>query len=325
MRVALLGASSAIARRVARDLREQPEVTDVIELETGDTTIPPCELMAGFTAEAANDRRVAETAMDRGIPYLSSAADAETIDALLSLDDRARAADAPIVAGLGWTNGLSWAMVHAALDEESEPTGVRISSVVSAAGEYGAAAIDRLAGSIGGTAGVFESGGWKRVPSADTDERVYFPEPLGWREVWLSPSAEVELLPRSIPNLQKVVVLSGVSELAASRALLATRRLGARTASPLMRLANRAASRASSRAWSAIRVDVSGPDGTATSYAILDQLPNLLAAPLVAAVTLFARGQMGRSGALLPESAFAHSSFFTVLAERGVRVARLVR
>lgn len=326
MRVALLGASSATARRIARDLRELPKVSDLIEVETADSTIPTCDLLIGATDEHVGNLRVAEAAIDQGIPYLSSARDLETIESLLTLGEKAVGTGSQIVVGLGWTNGLSWALVRAALEETSDPTEIRISSVVSAAGDHGAAEIERMAGGATTALNVFEAGGWRRLSSAETNESVYFPEPLGWREVSISTGAEVGLWPRSFDGLQKVIVLSGISEPVASRLLNTTRKLGSRSATPLMRLASRAASGGQpGRAWSSIRADVTGRDGTSVSYAILDQLPNLLAAPIVAAVTLLAGDPKRKPGVVMPDSAFSHSSFLGALADRGVRAARLVR
>lgn len=325
MRVALLGAGTATAQRIARDLREQPEVSDVFEVERPDSSIRHCELIVSSTGDLDGDLLGAEIALERGISFISSASDPETIDALLSLGDRARSADINIVAGLGWTNGLSWAMVRAAIEDESEPTDVRVSSAVSGAGEYGAAALEGMANGFARSAGMFQAGGWRLAPSSEIHERVYFPEPLGWRDVWLSSGAEVVLVPRAIPTIEKVLVLSGVAEPAAAGLLAAARKLGPRATSLMVRLASRAASGGpAERSWSAIRVDVTGSKAL-VSLAILDQLPNLLAAPVVAGVTLFARAGFESPGAGLPESAFSFSDFFAVLAERGVRVARLVR
>jgi len=76
--------------------------------------------------------------------------------------------------------------------------------------------------------------------------------------------------------------------------------------------------------WSALRVDVMGEQGTA-SYAVVDQLANLLTAPLVVAVEMIGRGLVTSSGVMGAESAFDHGIFFGLLAGRGVKVARLIR
>ena len=80
--------------------------------------------------------------------------------------------------------------------------------------------------------------------------------------------------------------------------------------------------------WSALRVDVEGRSAgraRTETYGIVDHLANLETAPLVVAGLLAARGEVQAHGVAPPESAFEPARFLAVLAERGVRAARLER
>jgi hypothetical protein len=80
--------------------------------------------------------------------------------------------------------------------------------------------------------------------------------------------------------------------------------------------------------WSALRVDATGgQEGITTtiSLGIVDQLSNLLTAPVVVGALTLAELGVDKAGVLAPEDLFDPANFFARLAYQGVRLARLER
>lgn len=140
-------------------------------------------------------------------------------------------------------------------------------------------------------------------------------------------------MPSLFPSVRRVVIKGALAERGLDTLVRTTARLssgassaGSRRAGKLVQpvLPNMGRMRRNKMSWSALRVDVMGEQGTA-SYAVVDQLANLLTAPLVVAVEMIGRGLVTSSGVMGAESAFDHGIFFGLLAGRGVKVARLIR
>jgi hypothetical protein len=274
-----------------------------------------------------------EAAVATGIPYVSSCEDPETIEAMLGKRDGHGVA----VPGMSWTPGLSNLLVRAASERLDTIESVRIAWSVSRRDE--GADIGRLLAAWSGDAEVIEAGQRRDRPAGSRPNRCFFPQPVGWQRVSLARGAEVLTLPETIGDVESMYVEAGMDGgSAASLARAATRtsrgpgtgrpvrpRLGALTRSAVASLGP-SATRASG--WSALRVDVAGRyagRARTETYGIVDHLANLETAPVMVAGLLAGAGEVQAHGVAPPESAFEPARFLALLAERGVRAARLER
>jgi len=278
-----------------------------------------------------------EAAVATGIPYVSSCEDPGTIEAMLG--KRAGPGEFPGVAvpGMSWSPGLSNLLVRAASEQLDTIGSIRIAWTVSRRDE--GADLARLLATWSGDAEVIEEGQrrWRRAGSRP--DRRFFPQPVGWQRVGLARGAEILTLPQTVGDVESFHVEAGMDGIsAASLARAAARpsraRGTARAARPSLGALTRSVaavlhpSATRPSGWSALRVDVEGTyagSARTETYGIVDHLANLETAPLVVARLLAARGEVQAQGVAPPESAFDPARFLAVLAERGVRAARLER
>jgi saccharopine dehydrogenase-like NADP-dependent oxidoreductase len=286
-----------------------------------------------------------EAAVATGTPYVSSCEDPETIEAMLGQiprpirEERAGRTQLPGVAvpGMSWTPGLSNLLVRAASEQLDTVEGVRIAWTVSSRDE--GADLGRLLAAWSGDAEVIEAGQRVRHRAGTRSDRRFFPEPVGWQRVSLARGAEVLTLPETIGDVQSLHVEAGMdrgSPASLARAATRTPRApgtGRRARPSLGALARSAAaalgpSATRASGWSGLRVDVEGRyagRARTETYGVVDHLANLETAPLVVAGLLAACGEAQTHGVAPPESAFDPARFLAILAERGVRAARLER
>lgn len=277
-----------------------------------------------------------EAAVATGIPYVSSCEDPGTIEAMLG--KRAGPGEFPGVAvpGMSWSPGLSNLLVRAASEQLDTIGSIRIAWTVSRRDE--GADLARLLATWSGEAEVIEAGQRRLRRAGSRPDRRFFPQPVGWQRVGLARGAEILTLPETVGDVESFQVEAGMDGISAASLARAaarpSRAAGTRARRPSLGALTRcvaaalrpSATRASG--WSALRVDVegryAGRERTET-YGIVDHLANLETAPLVVAGLLAARGEVQAHGVAPPESAFDPARFLAVLAERGVRAARLER
>ena len=331
-RVAVLGSGGATAL-LSAVLKENPDVDGVIRRDDLRSAVGGADLIIGPWIENPQEaRETALAAIGAGVPYLSPSSSPDVVEAILSLDNQARSAGALVVAGMGWSPGITNLMVKSAMAALDTATKVRIGWVASSVGSMSQAALSRALGLLTGEAFLQESGSRKPVRAGDSPEPIFFPEPVGWSTLRLARAAEPLTLPQAFPGLEDVVVKGGLTDavvegiLRSSAKLPASGPLASRgLTDKLTRVAGRI--RPSTQPWSAIRADVTGTkDGRekTLTFGLVDQLPNLLVAPLVVAVQMLS-GSQAASGARSPEAVFDPDDFFERLAYRGVRLAALQR
>lgn len=359
MRFAVLSAGSLAGRMVSRELAESvgteavsmfDSTTDLASaaarlrdnavVRVADSSADAIEgassaVSCAVTLEDASGH-VTE-AIRAAVPLVWAGRDLEIAEALLQTDAQAKSAGVTVVAGGGWSPGLTNLLALAACESLESVKSVRIAWAVSAAGAGADEAVTALVESFSRPAPVFEGGSWHRVQPGNDVEDVYFPEPLGWTSVRVCAGAEPLTLPRSVEGLESVAVKAGAAENSVVRL---ARMLGdASTLSPAgsqRRVLNIAGPwlksirrvGGSARGWSAIRVDARGRrEGrpVTQTFGVLDQLMNLIAAPPSVAAMMLARGDAREHGALPAEKAFEPNKFFVALSERGIKVARLQR
>ena len=331
-RVAVLGSGGATGL-LSAVLKEDPHVDDVVRKDDLRSAIGQTDVVIGPWIENPQEARdTALAAIAAGVPYLSPSSSPDVVEALLGLDGEARSAGTLVVAGMGWSPGITNLMVKSAVRSLDNATKVRIGWVASSVGSLSQAALSRALGLLTGEASLREAGSRHAAEAGDQPEAIFFPEPVGWRTLRLARAAEPLTLPTTFPALKDIVVKGGLTDavvegiLRSSAKLPTTGPLASRgLTDKITRMAGKV--RPTTQPWSAVRADVTGTkdgrDRTVT-FGLVDQLPNLLVAPLVVAVQMLS-GAHGLSGAMAPEAVFDSDEFFERLAYRGVRLAALQR
>jgi lysine 6-dehydrogenase len=140
MKIIVLGGAGDMASRAVRELAAEPDVTAVIvaDYNQGAAESLASELGAkvsaawvdasdhealvaairGHNAVASGigpfyryEAAMARAAIEAGVPYVSLCDDYDAAQAVLELDDAAKAAGVTVLTGLGWTPGLSTAFI----------------------------------------------------------------------------------------------------------------------------------------------------------------------------------------------------------------------
>jgi saccharopine dehydrogenase-like NADP-dependent oxidoreductase len=354
MHAALIGAGTAPARRLARFLIDEPQVSSLKvvdpnpsaaeEVAAGSDKATPLALQIaeepiaeildgtdvalGCVGDPGAETSAAAGAIRAGVNYLSSSSDLDSYEALTLLNDRAADAGVLVGAGFGWTPGLTTLLAKLGAAELESCKTISIDYVVSAAGKNGEQLQD-VAKSLTGSAPVFKSGSWERSPAGGSKKVVYFPEPVGMREVRRAVSPEPLILPKLIPGLKEVFVSAGLTEGLAARVTSGARRLYESVSrnERLFSILNSAAGALSrvgaASSWSAARVEVAAENGRSITYGIVDQLANLVAVPMVIGATMVANGEIAGSGVRPLAELISPMTFIRALSTRGVRMAYL--
>jgi len=347
-RVVLIGAADRDADRLAASFdprRAVPApvpttVEGISEALDGLDVALACLDAVGEGASGA-ELTALEAAVATGVPYVTSCEDPGTIEAMFA----AKSGDATLaIPGMSWTPGASNLLIRAGAERLDGVRAVRVAWCTSRR-EEGADGLGRLLAAWSGDAGVIVGGVLRPRRAGGRSERVFFPEPVGWQRVHLARGAEVLTLPALLPELDSMVVLAGLAGGSAAplaRAVASTSHApnpGARGApGPFVRRRLAVLTRSAAGAlaplgprgtgWSALRVDVTGRAGGSSrvmTYGMVDHLANLETAPLVVAGLMVGSGEAAGKGIVAPEAAFEPGRFFSLLAERGVRAARLQR
>ena len=332
-RVGVLGSGGATAL-LSAVLTEEPEIQSVVRRDDLRSAIGGTDLIIGPWIENPREARdTALAAVGAGKPYISPSSSPDVVEALLELNRQAQDAGTVVLAGMGWSPGITNLMVKAGVQSLDRASQVRIGWVASPAGSMTQSALSRALGLLAGEAEVWRKGARGTEEAGTAAEAFFFPEPVGWRTLRIARAAEPLTLPSTFTTLQGVVVKGGLTDplteamMRSAAKLPVSGSLGSRAFSDkLIRVAGKI--RPTALPWSAIRADVSGvKDGReqTVTYGVVDQLPNLLVAPLVAAVQMLAASDGRVAGAVSPEEVLDTEDFFERLAYRGVRLAALQR
>lgn len=246
----------------------------------------------------------AERALAAGVPFAASLDDAEAIDAVLELDERARASGVLIAPACGLAPGLADVLArHAAgaLDAVDEVH-------VARAGSAGPASTAALRRSLRDPVQEWRDGQWQEERHPNR-ELVWFPDPIGAREC-APVTIGAALLVRAFPGVHRVTM---------------------RLAEPLARRFTWRSRRGLDDGWGSTRVEVWGWRGQTREsmvYGVIDR--TAIAAGTVLAVTTArlagaAPGPAARNG----PAAGVHGlgalvepvPFLAELARRGVKAA----
>jgi len=330
MKVIVAG-DSAPARLLMRDLGEVAGLEAVWEASADNlaSIVAGANVVIGCWDEVALEEQSAEAAVSVGAAYVSCSQSPEAFEALAAFEEKATGAGSVIVPAMSWTPGLTNLMVGLAASRLDAVRRVDISWIVSSAWHGATRALMQALKPLSGEVVVFEKG-WRLASGGTLEEEVYFPPPLGWQTVRLAAGPEPLSIAHSIQGVEQVHLKGGVTGPLADSLARAAPANGQSLKSRawLGLLAPLSHLRTSHESWSAARVDVEGEkDGLpqTLTYGVLDQLPNLLSAPVVTAAVMVGQGLARGNGVLAPETAFEPELFLTTLAQRGVRIASLDR
>jgi len=261
---------------------------------------PDTVVLAGGPGHA----RLAAAALDAGAHVVSVADGEEEVAALLELDAHASRLGRTVVAGAGFSPGMSCVIAaHGAaqLDAVDE---IRVAS----AGTAGPACARQHHRSLSSAGLEWGASGWVRRRAGSGRELCWFPDPVGPRDCYRGALAEPLLLQRAFPAAARI---------SARRAASRRDRLTARL--PMLRPPHREG------LVGALRVEVIGRSGSAVDSRVLGAIDRpSIATGAVAALAAHwaAAGRLAGPGAGgLAELVAEPVPFLRDLSERGVRAA----
>ena len=250
---------------------------------------------------------LAGEAVGRGASVVSTADTVDGVQALLGLDEAARARNCTVATGAGFAPGYSCILArHAAAGFDA------VEEVhVAKAGTGGPACARHHHRALTAEALDWRDGQWLRRRGGSGRELCWFPEPLGAMDCYRAGLPDALLLVPAFPGVERVT-----ARVAASRRDRLTARL------PMLRQPH------PEGLLGAVRVEVRGRRGPVTDVKVLGALDRpAIAAGMVAGLTAswLLESRLGRPGAagladLVPEPV----PFLQELARRGLRAAAFV-
>lgn len=351
-----------MGRRAARELVRFPEVRRVTVAARDGNKAAAVAAAVGPSAEGlaldARDRRalveamkghdvvagalgpfylyeapVAEAAIEAGVPYVSICDDADAAQAVLELDEAARARGVTVLTGAGWTPGLTNVLVCKGARLLDTVREAHIAWAASVTDSEGFAVVLHTLHMLTGKVPTFADGRTQMVPAGSGRKVVDFPPPMGKVAVYHVGHPEPVTLPRFMPQLEAVTLRGGLTEgyLQALAGLLvrlgltatpaARERLG-RLLRPVPRLQRMTGL---SRPLSAAHVEVRGMKGgrpARVELAAVGRMADLTAIPLAVAAVMIGRGEVRRRGVIAPEAegGLDPDRFLEELAARGIAI-----
>jgi lysine 6-dehydrogenase len=361
MRIIVLGGGGDMASRAVCELAAEPGVTGVtvadynleaaerlaselggkvsaawVDANAGDALV---ETIRGHDAAACGigpfyryEVKAAQAAIEAGVPYVSLCDDYDAAQAVLALDDAARAAGVTVLTGLGWTPGLSNILARKGAEQFDLVDEINVAWGSSASDSEGYAVILHTMHIFTGLVPSFQKGRLVNVRAGSDKEVVLFPPPVGRVNCYHLGHPEPVTLPRFLPGVRTVTLKGGLSEqplndlalwLARLRLTDTPRKLDVlgqiiKAALPfLSRLG------AAEDPCSAVRVDVGGwTEGCyhQVSYGAAAHMNKLTGLPLAIGALMLARGDIHAPGVVAPEACIEPDPFLAELEERGVAV-----
>jgi saccharopine dehydrogenase-like NADP-dependent oxidoreductase len=361
MKIIVLGGAGDMARRAVRELVSEPDVSTVtvadynlpaaerLASELGDKALPRwvdandpqslVEAIRGHEAAASGigpfyryEAGVAQAAIEAEVPYVSLCDDYDGTQAVLELDEAARAAGVTVLTGLGWTPGLSNLLARKGAEAFDLVAEINVSWGSSASDSEGYAVILHTLHIFTGRVPSFQKGRLIHVPAGSGKEVVLFPPPVGRVNCYHLGHPEPVTLPRSIPSLLTATLKGGLSEQPLNDLAIWLARLRLtdtpakkdllgqiiKAALPVLSKLGEA-----EEPCSAVRVDVGGwRDGVygLVSYGAADHMPELTGLPLAVGALMLARGDVHMPGVVAPEACIEVEPFLAELERRGITI-----
>ena len=361
MKILVLGGAGDMASRAVRELAAEPGITAVT---VADYNLEPAKRLASELGEKvsaewvdANDHmalvetirghdaaasgigpfyryeaRVARAAIEAHVPYVSLCDDFDGTQAVLELDNAAKAAGVTVLTGLGWTPGLSNLLARKGAGQFDIVDEINVAWGSSASDSEGYAVILHTLHIFTGRVPSFQKGRLVDVPAGSGREVVLFPPPVGRVNCYHLGHPEPVTLPRFLPGVRTVTLKGGLSEQPLNELAIWLARLRL-TDSPAKKDALGQIIKATlpflsklgeaEEPCSAVRVDVGGWTGGVyrqVSYGAAAHMPELTGVPLAMGALMLARGEIRMPGVVAPEACIEPVAFLAELERRGVAI-----
>jgi len=361
MKIIVLGGAGDMASRAVRELATEPGVALVtvadrnleaaarLAAELGEPVVAKSvdaddpgalvEAIRGHDVAASGigpfyryEARVAQAAIEAGVPYVSLCDDYDAAEAVLALDGAAKAAGVTVLTGLGWTPGLSNVLARKGAEKFDLVDEINVAWASSASDSEGYAVILHTLHIFTGRVPSFQKGRSVSVPAGTGKEVILFPPPVGRVNCYHLGHPEPVTLPRFLEGMRTVTLKGGLSEQPLNDLAIWLARL---------RLTDTAAKKdvlgqiikatlpflsklgEAPDPCSAVRVDVGGwADGVyrQVSYGAAAHMPELTGLPLAIGALMLARGEVRMPGVVAPEACIAPDPFLAELERRGVAI-----
>ncbi len=320
-RILLLGVG-AVGARAARQLVEAPDVDEVVLADpdearrravvtsTGDKVVDGGADGSGsgpvdgvlIAAPNGNHVATAQAHLEQGRAVVSCADGIDDVQGLLDLDAEASERGVTVVAGAGFSPGLTCVLArHAAATFET------VDEIhVARSGTGGPACARAHHAALTGTALDWRDGGWQRRTAGSGRELCWFPDPIGAEDCYRAELPDALLLVPAFPGVERVTAR-----------LSATRRDRITAHLPMLRKPH------PEGLVGAARVEVRGRRDGAQDVLVLGVLDRpAVAAAAVAALTLrWALSGRLPAGACGLAAIADTTPFLTALADIGVKAA----
>ena len=273
------------------------------DLESVLTTVRGPSTAVVLAGPSGNHRSLAEQALAAGASVVSISDSADDVAGLLALDATARAQGLSVVAGAGFSPGLSCVLAAYAARSFERVDEIHVARV----GVGGPACARQHQGAARGRAQEWAEGAWVTRRPGSGRLLCWFPDPIGGLDCYRGAFAEPLLLAPAFPGVQRV-----------------TSRYGARRRD---RLAARVPLPSRPRPegeLGALRVEVTGAQGLTRDARVVGAIdrPAVAAGAVAALAARWAvDGRLSRAGAAGLAELVEPGPFLAVLADRGVKVA----
>jgi saccharopine dehydrogenase-like NADP-dependent oxidoreductase len=278
------------------------------------------------------EARVARAAVEAGVPYVSLCDDYDAAQAVLGLDNAAKAAGVTVLTGLGWTPGLSNVLARKGYDQFDLVDEINVAWGSSASDSEGYAVILHTLHIFSGLVPSFQKGRPVNVPAGSGKEVILFPPPVGRVTCYHLGHPEPVTLPHFLPGVRTVTLKGGLSEQPLNELAIWLARLRLtdtpakkdllgqiiKATLPVLSKLGQA-----EQPCSAVRVDVGGwIEGyyRQISYGAAAHMPELTGLPLAIGALMLARREIHRPGVVTPEACVEPDCFLAELQKRGVTV-----
>lgn len=239
MKILVLGGAGDMARDALDELAKEGAVQEVTiadlnlekaeqEASRRDSRFRACRLDAGEHSQVVNlmrghaialgfagpfyyfERRLAQAALEAGIPYVSIADDYEAYLDVLTLDESARAQGVHILTGWGNSPGITQALARKGYNSMDEPRRINVHWAAGSNEAAGPANLTHLFNIFHGTTLQTIRGREVQVPTGGGRKLVRFPFPMGDLPVYYTGHAESVSIPRNLEGLSEVTLHGGV-------------------------------------------------------------------------------------------------------------------
>jgi saccharopine dehydrogenase-like NADP-dependent oxidoreductase len=156
------------------------------------------------------ERKLADCAIEAGIPYVSIADDYDAYLDVIELEEKARAAGVKILTGFGNSPGLTQILARQGYNETPNPDRIHVNWCAGSDESVGESNLMHLFHIFNGTTLQWFEGREVRVRTGQGRKRVTFPEPIGDAWVYYTGHAESVSLPRNLVGLREVTLHGGV-------------------------------------------------------------------------------------------------------------------